>query len=431
MENNSNSSQSEDYNDFSISSKEIEEKVNSLADFVYFFLSIKKRIIFSVFSITAIGAIGLLLYPNHYIATASFIPPPAEMVSGYNDSVSLLSLSSNPLGLMPKFGGFFGKDPNSLFVDVLKSRKIQEPIIYKFELMDEFKADSIEKALIILDKKVEIESLNALVIIDVETKDPELSSNLAKEYLIQLSDLFGKLSKDETSRGMKFLEERLTQVHRNLILASKKLSDFQIKNKMVDVEKQGMALIDSIAQLQTEIIIAESELKSLKTTFTDESPKVMGLKARISILQKELNNIKGKNDSKHFNNKDVFSTDLNLLDIPSFGIGYVELLRDVKIMEEVFILLNKEYELTRIKDAKGELKFKIIEDAPIPTKKSKPKRAMTLIVIFILSLILNFFLGLFSYAFFKLKTFSPSTYDILTKLKRNFFREIFFLKKIP
>jgi capsule polysaccharide export protein KpsE/RkpR len=414
-----------------LSPDDIKNGITLISEIILFFLARKNKILRSVFLVGIVSTVFLFIIPKQYKAMTSFIPPPPDFVSNYDDELSLLSLSTGGLSL-PKFGGnLFGKNPNDLYIQILRSRKINEFIIKKYNLMEELHKDYIEDALKSMEKIVDIQDEDGLIQIEVETKIPELSTKIANEYVDQLSLLLSKLNKEAASKGKNFLKERLQQVHTTLILASRKLKDFQVNNKMIDMEKQGEALIQGIADLQTQVISSESELKALKTTFTEESPKVKMMEARLSSLKKELNQIKGKNlKFKNSKSDDSLISDINLLDIPTVGIDYVDLFRDVKIMEEVFILLNKEYEFSRIKEAKGDLQLKVIDVATIATKKSSPKRTLILILIIFLTVIINFCLTMVRFILSKLKIYSPESHETLNNLRNSLYYEIFFWKKI-
>ena len=78
------------------------------------------------------------------------------------------------------------------------------------------------------------------------------------------------------------------------------------------------------------------------------------------------------------------------------GLEYIQKFRDVKFNQTLLELLYKQFELAKIDEAKDYPLIQVLDKAMLPEKKSKPKRAL----IVILSTMAAFFLSVF-YAFVK------------------------------
>jgi uncharacterized protein involved in exopolysaccharide biosynthesis len=66
--------------------------------------------------------------------------------------------------------------------------------------------------------------------------------------------------------------------------------------------------------------------------------------------------------------------------IPEYGVKYVRLYRDIKLQELLLEFILPQYEQARIQEAKDTPTIQVIDEAVLPIRKSKPKRA--LIVLF-------------------------------------------------
>jgi uncharacterized protein involved in exopolysaccharide biosynthesis len=66
-------------------------------------------------------------------------------------------------------------------------------------------------------------------------------------------------------------------------------------------------------------------------------------------------------------------------------------MRELKIQEAIFEQLTKQYEMAKLNEAKDSSSLQVLDDAVLPTKKSKPKRSL----IVILSTVTAFFIGIF------------------------------------
>jgi tyrosine-protein kinase Etk/Wzc len=78
--------------------------------------------------------------------------------------------------------------------------------------------------------------------------------------------------------------------------------------------------------------------------------------------------------------------------VPEMGMEYVRKFRDVKYYETLFDLVSKQYEIARLDEASTVSSVQELDRARVPEKKSKPQRAL----IIILSCLIGTLLGVSS-----------------------------------
>ena len=66
--------------------------------------------------------------------------------------------------------------------------------------------------------------------------------------------------------------------------------------------------------------------------------------------------------------------------MPEVGLEYVRKLRDVKYSETIFELMVKQYEMAKVDEAKNTSMIQVLDAAVPPERKSKPKRALMVIM---------------------------------------------------
>jgi uncharacterized protein involved in exopolysaccharide biosynthesis len=66
--------------------------------------------------------------------------------------------------------------------------------------------------------------------------------------------------------------------------------------------------------------------------------------------------------------------------VPEAGLEYLRKFRDVKYNETIFELLAKQFEAAKIDEAKEAAIIQVVDQAIAPDRKSKPKRAVLVIV---------------------------------------------------
>lgn len=395
--------------------------IKNVLKILNYYLSRKFIILRNLFITCIITVIILLLVKNEFTSTLSFIPPTPDSVQSYSGDLAL-SLDPNLPLMAPKIGGLLGKEPYNLYIQVLRSRKINEKVINKFNLMEKYNAKYIEDLLRLMDKKiVEIEVIDGVLFLNVTTDEPELSSKIAKEYSKLLSEELNSFNV-ESAKGTKiFIEKRLKEIKEELDLASKRLTNFQVQNKMVNLEKQGEVVISEIAELQSNIIKSEAELQGLMKTYTENNLRVQSVRASMKTLKDRLSKLISKNNvyTSVKNGNQEFT--VNLLDIPSFAVDYVNLSRSVKILEQLYILLTKEYELSKLKETKDTLTLKILDNGVIPTKKSKPPKTLILIVIMFVATFFNIVYEGLRYFLNLIKEEDNELYSKICNIKNNLF----------
>src|SRR5450631_4172017 len=121
----------------------------SLLDLIIVLAKHKKMIMLVTFA-AALLAVGFsLLMPNIYTGTAKILPPQSSQSSSVN-SIMLSQLG----GLAGAAGGALGlKDPNALYIAMLKSRNVMEKIVRHFDLQTVYEQKTITDALKVLENE--------------------------------------------------------------------------------------------------------------------------------------------------------------------------------------------------------------------------------------------------------------------------------------
>src|SRR5262249_41051548 len=156
---------------------------------------------------------------------------------------------------------------------------------------------------------------------------------------------------------------------------------FASKNTTLDIKEQAKAEVETGAVLQGQLIAAESELQGLKQIYTENNVRVRSAQARIAELRQQLEKFGGTDASL---DTDSSGSSQNLYPsirkLPLLGVTWADLYRQVKIQETIYELLNQQYELTRIQEAKEIPTIRIIDPANFPEKKSWPPRLLIILI---------------------------------------------------
>ena len=354
----------------------------------YGWLLWEKRRIFYVVAVRALilsTLIAFLIRPK-YESTASIMPPEqgdrgallsllAGRAGGSSDGAGLASLAGSVLGV---------SSTGALFVELAQSRTVEDRIIDRFDLQKVYGVRYRQDARKTLEQFTAIgqDRKSGVISIQVTDTSPQRAREVAQAYVEELDRLLSGVSTSSARRERVFIEQRLLTVKGDLDDAEKRFSAFASKNTALDIKEQTKAEVESAAVLQGQLIAAESELQGLQQIYTTGNVRVRSLRARVNELQSQLDRIAGTDASLASDGADSPPNSYpSIRKLPLLGVEWAELYRKTKIEETVYELLNQQYELTRIQEAKEIPTIRVIDPANLPEKKSWPPRLLIIMVI--------------------------------------------------
>lgn len=331
------------------------------------------------------SAIIALLLPTHYEAVVKVVP-------GEN--------SGNAMGLMGRLGGpgagnglgmgldaaaLLGmKTPGAFYVELLKSRSVQDRIIDRFDLRRRYwkLGDRFPRDYYTTRKKlksftdIEEDKKSGVITLAVTDYDPGTAAKIANAYIDELNKLAAELNTSDAHREKVFLEERLKQAKQDLDRASLALSQFSSRSTLMDPGNQSRAMVDAASRVQGEMIATEAELKGLEQIYSQDNMRVRTLRARLNELQGQYKKLMGNAPAAESDSPEGVPS---MRKLPLLNYEYADLYRQTKIQDSVYEFLTQQYELARIREAKELPTVRVMDRAVPPERKSGPFR--TLIVI--------------------------------------------------
>jgi capsule polysaccharide export protein KpsE/RkpR len=335
-----------------------------------------------------VSTLLVFLIPNKFESITRVLPSDAVPHTGGMLSalagLSGSSSGSSSSGLID-LGEMLGtKNNGALYVALLKSRTVQENLVGRFGLMKVYGINSLAGARKKLEKRSEItEDRKSFVItITVADHDRVRARDLAQGYVEELNKLLAHVTTSSAGQQRLFLEQRLTQVKKDLEVAEANFSQYASKNATLDLPEQTRAMVESGAILEAQVIAAQSELEGLQQVYTGNNVRVRTAQARVSELQRKLQQMGGSADGASqpagANDQQLYPA---IRQLPLLGVQWADLYREVKIEETVFQLLTTQYELARMEEARETPVLNVVDPANVPETKSFPPR-LVLIVAF-------------------------------------------------
>jgi len=317
---------------------------------------------------TIITVIYTLLLPNIYTAKAMILP--VEEDKGLMGS------------MMGQFGGLAGiagvglggPTKADLYMTMLKSETVKDPLIDRFKLMEVYKKKLRVDVYSALDKNiiVTVGKKDGVITIAVNDKNPKLAAEMANACLEELGKQAVRLNMTSAGKNRVYLEERLAAARADLAKAEDLLKAFQSKNKTVSATDQAKATIEGVAQLRAQLAAQEVQLANLRRQFTESSQQVKTARSTVTNLQEQIGKLEGMGSG--------ISSMPSVGNMPQLAQEYLRLMRDFKLQETLVELLTKQYEVTKLSEAKDVSPFQVLQVAKLPERKSKPHRSLLVIV---------------------------------------------------
>jgi uncharacterized protein involved in exopolysaccharide biosynthesis len=334
-------------------------------------INIKSILKITILSTLILFIVLLFLYPHSYKAQVVVLPP--ERSSSMGGLGSLLS-GNEFSDLLPNG---ISNASSQLYIEILKSRSASLYVLKKLNLQNEYDKKDIYNAAKKLSDNLEIDITKEGIIklsVEVKTNPVPLifdNDNLKKKLSADLSNTFiealDKINRlklsSKSKRARLFIESQLIETKSKLDSVENALMTFQKKNKTISLPDQLKTAIESAAKIKTEIVKAEMELGLLQYNVRDDSKTYQSLKRKLEQLKEQY-------DKMEMGNQDYLMT---FKDIPELGKELAGLFRDVKIQNEVYMLLQQQYYKEKIQENRDLPTVEILDEAVPPNVKASPR----------------------------------------------------------
>jgi len=214
--------------------------------------------------------------------------------------------------------------------------------------------------------------LTGILGLNYQGQDKEHISKVLNAILAAYSAQNVERRSAETAQTLKFLDEQLPDLKKQLDDAEREFNKFRQKYNTVDVTKESELYLTQSITLETKKIELQQQQADLAAKYTAQHPAMREINAQIGAIDKQI--------------ADLNST---LKQLPDVQRQYLQLYREVEVKAQLYTALLNSYQQLRIAKA-GEIgNVRIVDTAVEPVEPIKPKKLQILI----LSIFLGAFLG--------------------------------------
>lgn len=253
--------------------------------------------------------------------------------------------------------------------------KVAEKLNYIESAVDDNDRKDAQRIAVIkgLQAKIATEQVEYtnIIAISATSSDPEEARDLVKTVAEIYKDTHYQNKIKEASQLKAFVKNQLDNYQRDLQRCENELQRFRQENPLI-VERDitGASPIQSdprITNLQEEIVKTEMLLISLKSVYTDVHPEVLAAQRKLDRSKQDLNAAIIQLAEQH---KDLSAKEIKL----------IQLKRNIKVAEDIYLMFRTKYEEARILEAEEAEDISIIEPALLPSRPIKPNVNFNIII---------------------------------------------------
>jgi capsule polysaccharide export protein KpsE/RkpR len=284
--------------------------------------------------------------------------------------------------------GGMAQGNSQLYIEILKSRTAAEYIVNKYNLIEFYDVDNEYKASNELrdDLTTELSKEGIITLsVDVSTglfplftsSDSiyQFSADLSNSYVEALDKINREKISYKAKRAREYIEKQLLETKEMLETAEYILMQFRKENKTISLPKQLQVAIESSAKIRAEIIKTEIEIGLLEPNLQEDNQLLISLKKKLFELNQEY--------KKFETGTEDYLIAFN--DVPELSMEFARNIREVKIQNEIYLLLQQQYYKEKIQENRDLPTIEILDKAIKPLKKTAPKTVYSTVLTFIFS----------------------------------------------
>ncbi len=310
--------------------------------------------------------------PNRYKSSALILIN--EESSG--DLSSMLAQSG-----LSSFAGIAGVSSGPSYAmlaeKLITSRSLIDTIVEEFNIIEKYniteRIKSNSRNRIKISLSIDHDKETGTITISYEHIDPVFAKDIVNRVIELLDKQFASIGGNRTLTRKNLLEQKLAEVEAEIAKLEAKIQEFQRKHGVLDVESLAQEQIATLAQLRSQLISKEMEIKTYSNFARINDPVLQRIKAERDNLAKLLKDIEaGYSDYESL----LPSTE----DLPALALEFEHMKRDLQVQAKIYEILTQQYEVAKLNAEGQEPIFQVLETAEVPDLKSGPSRGIICMV---------------------------------------------------
>lgn len=344
-----------------------------------------------------------------------------EFRDGSKNSV-MGSLLERQLGVIDNYTNSLKMFINEaeIYAHIAETPRIIDKIIKNNNLNEKYKLNTMFSLRKRFKTKLKV-YVNDLGLLEIsyQDEDKNLAYKIIVSYIEELENYYRWRSQEVTKSILIEINSILDQIKGEIFEAKNKLKEFQEKYGIFDIDSYATNLANQISELKMQLIQAELEYKTkyeeYKKLGTVNTRELKIYQDKISIIEKELDQMKNISQNSH----------IAYNDLPKINLEYMEINTNLKSLYQIYEQLRLVYNITKLNINKDVESMVIVNEPEIAEYKFYPYRRQIVIRNTLIAFIFAIFLC-FIIDFFERSLKNEEDREILLKIKK----QLFFIEKI-
>lgn len=358
-----------------------------------FWNSLKRKWKFILY-FNSVALIFLIIFafilPNRFDCTVTILPPEETSSPSLNNFLQNFSI----LSMYPTTKGM----KSQIYLEILRSKELLRFLAKNdsirqlsiFKNLDTFKIKKLLQSSINLDLKQ-----SGLIICNISISTSFFPSKaekqsvafatacIAKKTIEALDTLLRSRLMVKARKKRLLIENTLEQKRIELDSIESELQSFREHNKLLSLDEQSQAVLNSAINIGSELAKAEIELQLALAEYEPTSPYIQALKDKVRKL---------RNQYERIQNGGILGTEafaIPMKNIPLLLRKFTKIMRDQKVIEQVTVFLETQKYQEAIQEQTEISSIDVLDQPIIPIEPSSPRKSLYITLGFIISIIVS------------------------------------------
>jgi capsular polysaccharide transport system permease protein len=216
---------------------------------------------------------------------------------------------------------------------------------------------------------VEIDDQSQIISVFVQAFTPEFSHLISKTIVARAEWFINEIGHTLAKEQLKFVQQEHAIVEKRLQTVKTGLLSFQRRHDLLDPQAEGMALQQIAYQLEGQIAAKRTELRTLRSSMSENAPQVLNTAAQLKSMIQQLENERGRLTDQS-SNKNELPEDEKNLSVSEVVARFSDFKINLELALQAYTSSQVSLEKSRI-EAYRQLKYLVIVESPTQPQEAK------------------------------------------------------------
>jgi capsular polysaccharide transport system permease protein len=238
---------------------------------------------------------------------------------------------------------------------------------------------------------VEIDDKSQIISVFVQAFTPEFSHLISKTIVVRAEWFINEIGHTLAKEQLKFVKQEHALVEKKLQTVKTELLSFQRRHDLLDPQAEGMALQQIAYQLEGQIAVKRTELRTLRSSMSENAPQVLNFAAQLQSMTQQLENERGRLTDQSAS-EDMLPEDEKNLSVSEVMARFSDFKINLELALQAYTSSQVSLEKSRI-EAYRQLKYLITVESPTVPQDAKYPEVLYNISLFLALALMIFGIG--------------------------------------